>query len=427
VRLSRLRCRVEWAPSMGHNKDINVSDTFVSVSTEGSAPAAEYSAISVVTEQHTEHVLSQDVRNNTTHLLSGQQSQSDPLARIVSKRERPLSSWLWSDEFMSQSSQPQSIDLIFERRISRGVTIMEASVPSWVSEGRGRQPGTLNSAKHPRSLETDGEGARLRRQHIRQAITRSPVLEFTHMASSIYANRLRVYHNALRSELQSLYIIVSSLEKRMLDVNENDIEALYAWLATFGDLIRVYFCASERHVLNIIEDASDSELRDGLCSTQRKREKLRIIKILEDIEAMKRPMVARPQSCENVLPALVVHIDKFSMALLRYINSEIEQIPTILTNYFHADQLLLMFRELDLQLLQCPSGHLLQAMLARGSSEKTTDQGRWLKHQIHALLGAKRLRPPLEVQRWSRMFVNVHMKYVSGFAKAESEYKRLYE
>lgn len=405
-------------------EDLHLSSAFVSISTDGSEPEEQFSTKSVSVD--TCHTPKHTVRASASRTPSNLQAQ-DPLARVVSRHERPmLSSWIWSDDFGSQSSQPRSADLRFEKRILRGLTIFPGAAPAWFREPRGRQPGTLNLARDSRPLPLDVTGAEVRRKHVRMSVTRSPVLSFTNLPALESANRIQLYHNAIRAELRSLYTIASSLGKRQYDLNEKDVEAFYAWFALFGDFLRIYFTAGERHILNRIEDTADRELHNDMCSGPRKKKKLSIVRTLEEIESMKRPMQARPGACENVFPLLIDLIDKLSMSLLHYMNTELEQLPPILSSYFHASQLAEMYRQIDLQFLHSPSGALLQVTLSRGSSERVADHSKWLKEQFHGLLGVSRIRAPIEAQRWQKKYDEVHLKYVRGFEKAESEYKRLF-
>lgn len=416
---------VHFIEYMETSDDLHLSSAFVTVSTDGSAPDEQFStnSVSVVTDHTPKHT----VKVVASHEPSSSQTPGHPLARVVSKQERPiLSSWIWSDEFDSQSSQPRSLDNRFEKRILRGVTIVQGFPPAWFREPRGRQPGTLNLAKDSLPLSLDGGGAQMRRRHLKMAVTRSPVLAFTNLSLLERSNRIQVYHNAMRSELRSLYTITSSLGKRQYDLNESDVQAFYAWLALFGDFLRIYFSAGERYILNRIEDTADRELRDDMCSSARKKKKLSIVRTLEEIESMKRPMQARPGACENVFPVLIGLIDSLTMSLLHYMNSEFEQLPSVLASLFHTTQLQGMFRQVDLQMLQSASGPLLQVILSRGSSERSSDHGKWLKEHVQTLLGVSRIRAPIEAQRWYKRYAEVHLKYVRGFEKAESEYKRLY-
>lgn len=404
-------------------EELRLSSAFISISTDGSEPEMPLSTRSVSAETDPTPRPTVHATASPTQNFSGQ----DPLARVVSRHERPmLSSWIWSDDFNSQSSLPRSADFRFEKRILRGMTIVPGAPPAWFREPRGRQPGTLNLAKDSRALPLDGAGADLRRRHVKLSVTRSPVLAFTKLPVLESGGRIQLYHNALRGELRSLYTIVSSLGKRQFDLNERDVEAFYAWFALFGDFLRIYFSAGERHILNRIEDTADRELHDDMCSGPRKKRKLCIVRTLEEVESMKRPMQARPGACENVFPLLIDLVDKMSMSLLRYMNAELEQLPPILASYFHGSQLAEMFRQVDLQFLQSPSGPLLQVSLSRGSSERVADHTKWLKEHIQTLLGVSRIRAPIDAQRWHKKYDEVHLKYVRGFAKAESEYKRLF-
>jgi hypothetical protein len=408
---------------MDEGEEYDLSNAFLSISTEGSPPEWAQSATSLVTDRSRSRAAGSSGRR----VASGERQQAEPLARAISRRERPLSSWIWSDEYLTQSSNPQSLDLAFERRIARGTTRLAPRPPPWGADGKAREPGTLDWKEQSLGLATDGEGARLRRTHLGRSVTRSPVLTFATLANTQGLDSLLVYHNAFRAELQSLYLIISSVEKRVHDLNESDIRSLYTWLGTFGDFLRLYFCAAERYVLNVIEDTCDMELREDMVSGERKRAKLRIVRWLEEMEALKRPMEAQPQTCSEVIPVLTGVADKLSMALLRYLNAEFEQLPSILSAYFHKPQLAAMFRQVDAHLLQSASGPLMHAMLSRGSAEKRGDQVRWLRRHVQRLYKHRTQLPSSVVaKRWSKRFLETHDSYARGFAQAESEYIRLY-
>lgn len=409
--------------------EIDVENAYLSISTEPSAVNWEISKESLVSDPTRSRSQAAIFASNA-RTESSQQSKQDPLARAVSRRGRPLSSLLWTDEFLSQTSNTVSVDISFEQRLLRGTTRIPPVAPLWTNRTVVRAVGTLTDIRSPegrRKLAVSTEGEKLRVEHLRHAITASPVLTFTGVEDNSRGKHVYIYHNAIRAEVESLYTITSSLGKRKHDITNDDIVAFYSWLGVFGDFVRLYFCAFERFIINAIEQTSDMELYENMSSSKRKRSKLSIVRLFEEIEGLKRPMQVQVASRHEAISQAITLCDKLSMSLLKLIGDEIEQLPSLLTTYFHNHQIDEMFRQASEYLASNPSGSLLIVMLSVGSGIGSQARRAWLKRHVHHAKGQKAaVSATLVAQRWTRKFYETHTQYVRGFQKAENEYVRIF-
>lgn len=395
------------------------SDPIVSISTEASASLLDSSVVSVVTEPSRSH-------DRAPKRDSATRQKSKALARPVSKKDRPLSSLIWSNDYLSSPTNLHSYDPSLERRMRQGVTISSAALPQWHLDTGAREPGTVNSLRD-RPLPLELEDYRKRKQALVKTVTRSPLLAFVDFSGRSGMDCLLVYHNAIRFELFSLYAISSSIEKRALDVNENDAMSFYSWLGLFGDLIRLYFCASERFLFSVVEDTCDMELREVLIRKERSQAKVQIVSELESLEGLKRRMEATPEKCKEVVPLLSNMVDTFSLNLLKYLDAEIEQIPAVLTSYFHEERINEMFKNIDNYILESTNGSLLHVLLSLGARRSAQDQKRWIRQHIHRVYRHKtKLQTSIVAQRSLQRFNDTHQRHVRGFMKAESEYAKIF-
>lgn len=397
-------------------REESLSDPFVAISTDPFDAQISETITSVVTAPSRSNVKSGE----------GSYQNFDALARPVSKKQRPLSSLIWSDDYDSSRSNLYSYDSTLEHKIRNGVSQTIAPPPRWHLDTGAREPGTLNSFRD-RPLPAKMEEYRKRKQVLSAAVTRSPLLAFVEFSGRSGMDRLLLFHNAMRSELFSLYAISSSMEKRALDVNENDAESFYTWIGLFGDFVRLYFCASERYVFHTIESTCDMELKERLVRKNRCQAKLEIVFKLEALEGLKRRMNATSRNCSEVVQLLSKHVDSFALSLLQYLDAEIEQVPTILTSYFHEERILEMFQSIDDYILESANGQMLQVILSHGSHRDLKHQKRWLHQHIHRVYRHKtKLQTSVVTQKHLQRFYETHQRHVRGFLKAESEYAKLF-
>jgi hypothetical protein len=397
----------------------DVDHAFVSISTDGPASALHLSTTSIA--------LCSAKSGNDPQFVSRGSDGTLPalLARTVAPKDRPLTSWFWSDEFASAVSFSETVDTPFESRILRGLTNLGPPLPAWNARDP-RVRGSLQTKRRPRLLVDRGIDIDLQRcRHIETIGAYWPTIELVEVDSKVAIDSMHVFHNAIRLELRDLQRVLTSMQTRLLDIDNNDTVSFYAWLDGFSDFLRLYFAASERFVLNVVEDASDMELRGEMGSRRRKSEKLRIVRMLEDIESLKRPMQAHPSMLQQLLPKLSEKVETFSKATNRCLATEAENLPSILLSYFHEQQIAEMFSSVKSRLLDGASGPVLVVLLSRGCGSDAATRKLWLKSHSQQVVRGKASARAV-VQRWTKLFVALHKEYVQAFLCAEQEYRSMY-
>jgi hypothetical protein len=402
-----------------HNT-FDVNNAYLSISTDGPLPLSPDHVASMISHPtRSEHETSVFVSRGNDG------TQPELLARAVSAKDRPLSSWFWSDEFVSASTGANTVNLTFERRLLRGVTNMGPPPPSW-SVRNPRVRGSLRTKRRPRLFHECGIDidARRRRQ-IGLTVERAPFLGFASLGTLAASDSMHIFHNAVRAELRDLHRIVMSLETRLVDVDDEDIRSFYAWLDGFGDFLRLYLAASERFVISVAEDASDIEFCENMLGNRRRNDKVQIVRMLEGVENLKRPMQARPDRQQLLLAELRAKVDDLTMAIIRCLSTEAEQLPSVLSSHFHEQQITEMFSRVKARMLESASGPLLLVALSRGSGHDVETRKKWLKTQSQQLIRSK-TSAKAAVQKWTRTFLDIHKEYVLAFVSAKKEYVDMY-
>jgi hypothetical protein len=350
--------------------------------------------------------------------------------RAVTRRERPLSTWLWSDAFYSNITNSSCVDWSFERRILRALANVAPPPPAWKVEG-GREYGRVSARSRSTPLLDSGPEVRLRRDRVARSKQSVPDKLRDYPATQSHVSSfelMTIFHESIRAELRNLYGIVSSLDTRIYDLNRDDLQSFFAWLGTFGDFLRLYFASSERFLVSEIEKVSDMELFEEMSRSARKRARLRIVTLLEDIEILERPMEVRLDSCQEFIPRIAELSRKVTSEVLRHLDAEMEQLPAILSCYFHPKQIHGIFMQMTFRMRQSAAGSVLMGILSTEVRKNSGFQTDWLAgNQPLSIIkrfagrGSTRL-----ARRWTKSFADYHQDHVLGFTAAEAEYRELY-
>lgn len=404
---------------MDADAPLDIDNVFVSVSSEGLEHVPEFQRASAVTAE----TLSAIAREQASQLNASPHTPT----QLLSRRVRPISSWLWSEISADDGSQPSSTDIFFERRLCIGVSKVSPRPPAWLLEGGGRELGRLTPRKRTKPLLDIGSDAELRRVHLEHENTRPPTYSFISLGPNIATNSVQVYHNAICMELRNMGLIASSLRKRVYDVNRDDVTSFFAWLTAFGDFLRIYFAASEKYVISVAEFASDSALREQMATHERKSCKMGIITYLEGIENMKRVAEAQTEELVSIVRKLCRMTDIFAAKIVDYLNVEIEQLPSLLQAQFQEKQIESFFHNISVQMHQQTTASILHTILSHGAASDEPSQRKWLRHhaqQLHKnkIISGRFIKP----QYWIRKYNRTHQEHVLGFVKAEGEYGEIF-
>ncbi|KAA8493027.1 hypothetical protein FVE85_9299 [Porphyridium purpureum] len=139
-------------------------------------------------------------------------------------------------------------------------------------------------------------------------------------------------HNAIRRELQDMYYLVASMQKRVLDLTHEDIEDFYDWFSIFEMFVQWYFQYEEKLLMPWVEAATS--LNGALEERRRIALKESLVGRLDDIFSCQDRFANLPAG--EVLPALVVAVDKFSPPLLEYMGEQEKSLPPALLQVYSA-------------------------------------------------------------------------------------------
>lgn len=235
-----------------------------------------------------------------------------------------------------------------------------------------RVPGTLSEID---SLPCGVEDVRRRQEHVERLMISMPVL-FNDCCRGPFSG----VEETFLAELRDLYTIVGSMIVRKWDLGRSDVRALFEWWRWFEKLIRVYFAATER-------------LSGGAFGGEKRRkEKRRVVELLEGVERMKRRMLAGRSS--DLVEELEGKIGEMSMAVMGCFRRERDELAGRGDDV--QDTLLSIVKELG--------GKECVGLLARGGVNMEIAGRRWL---------------------WS--VVDRHVGYVRMFERVEREYRNFYK
>mmetsp|Transcript_6832 Transcript_6832/g.12230 ORF Transcript_6832/g.12230 Transcript_6832/m.12230 type:complete len:349 (-) Transcript_6832:1035-2081(-) len=175
-------------------------------------------------------------------------------------------------------------------------------------------------------------------------------------------------HNAIRREMSDMYYLVASMQKRVLDLGHEDIDDFYNWFDIFQMFVQWYFQIEEKLLLPWVEGAT--YLGGMLEESARTELKAKLISRLKDIDDCQDRFSHLPAG--EVLPALIVALDKFSPGLLEYFNEEEKSLAAEISNtYTQKDKELLDARVFDF-IRNSEDHHIVMHLLLRPIKDSET-------------------------------------------------------
>lgn len=349
-----------------------------------------------------------------------------PSSHLATRHTRPFISWLWSDSLILDESSTISHDVALERRIYMGMSQVFPPPPPWILKDQ-REAGRLTPRKRSRPLLDIGPDADVRREHLDATNVRPCFYPFVPLESDVATNEVQVYHNAICAELGNLQIITLSLKRRMYDINNDDTDSFFAWLAAFGDFVRFYLASFEKHVFAALESARSDVLQEKMEKTERKKAKLEILSYMEEIERMKRILQAKIGAPQKIILALCRLSDDLAQKIIEYLNREIEQLPSALSANFQDKQLQAAFDNVAVQMSRQRTACLLHVMLSRGAETNDILRKRWLRKHAQDLANSTFIPQGfMRAQQWERKYNRLHQEYFLAFVRAESEYAEIF-
>lgn len=346
-----------------------------------------------------------------------------PLARPVPRKElgltKLMSNLTWTSETSRDTTESSVIeaDADFERTILRDVS---HNVPEKTSALlKERIGGTMNLYRDQFKLPRSADAVRRRQEHVDGRIVQTPVLLSDYNVSGGASAGIAIIYNAVISELRDFHIILSSLQARKYDINSADIKAVYEWYGLLENFIRVYFVASEREIYAKTEVDKHIVAHGSIAPEQRKIEKMRIVRLCEKVEALKRPLLAMGRKCGQSVGTLHKQVDKLTMRLVRFLKEEVEQLPSALESRLTRTELIAMYTQLVSELREGKNGKEIVVLIGQGAGSGAGDRMSWVREVCGGV-------SKFTAQGWVNRFGEKHRNYVHLFQKAEKEYRQFY-
>lgn len=329
-----------------------------------------------------------------------------PLARPVPRKElsiglsKLVSNLTWSDSSKAtEQTTTQQSDVDFEKCV---LSFLNSVAPEKSSRLlKERIPGTMNVNSDGVRLLRSADEIRRRQEHIDGRIVQMPVLE-SDVIGRENSHALGTVHRAILSELRDLHCMISSMESRKFDVNKADVRALFEWFKLFENFIRLYLATSER------------ELYAGATGDAwiqaRKAQKIEVVRLVERVEAMKRPMIAQHVHCGQSLRDLHKRVDRMTMRVVRLLKEESERMTMLEVGSVEA-----RVERMIKSLREGRFGREMVVLIAQGARNPME----WMRGVWHDV-------GRFVIQGWVNRFVERHRGFVTAFERAESEYRELY-
>mmetsp|Transcript_10931 Transcript_10931/g.21831 ORF Transcript_10931/g.21831 Transcript_10931/m.21831 type:complete len:372 (-) Transcript_10931:329-1444(-) len=161
-----------------------------------------------------------------------------------------------------------------------------------------------------RTLDTSETALEQRGMTLKKTVVREPLIYPAPYGSPEWAmDLLAVPHNAIRIEIQDLYKILTSLNKRSLDLLPRDFEAFFTWFEVFGVLFYRIWAAEEEVLFAWAEEQKSLEGKAIAKPTRRKTQEAASEK-LESILGLKSDLMLSVE--QPVVQKLFRLCDEFS-------------------------------------------------------------------------------------------------------------------
>mmetsp|Transcript_5615 Transcript_5615/g.10006 ORF Transcript_5615/g.10006 Transcript_5615/m.10006 type:complete len:369 (-) Transcript_5615:531-1637(-) len=205
------------------------------------------------------------------------------------------------------------------------------------SEAPAREPsasgrlGSQRLAVGAQRLDDSGRLSSMRMKKMTETVLKEPPLYLADYGQGSW--QLDVFsfpHNAIRREMSDMYYLVASMQKRVLDLSHDDIDDFYDWFDIFQMFVQWYFVFEEKLLLPWVAPAT--ELTGILSEAERKKRHESLLERLSDIDLCQDRFSHLPAG--EVLPALIVALDRFSPSIIEYFGEQEKTLPFALTQLY---------------------------------------------------------------------------------------------
>lgn len=285
-----------------------------------------------------------------------------------------------------------------------------------------RRYGTMTDMSENRKLPFTAGDIRLRQEHI-SVVTASPqALRPNWLILPLHSPRcvMGITRNALVHEMSDMHRILHSLELRKYDLCSSDANAFYAWFKIVENLIRYYFTVSE---ISIYSRRYVEQCNPGTgiwVGADRRAAKLSIMRVVDELEVLRRPMIALGKHAHQTVAELHRRADELAHRLIRFLDDEVEQVETVLQQQLSVEEQDDILSHFVNYMKRGSYGRSIILVLAGGLGLNKVDRETWVKNSCKAL-------NRIIVQIWARRVNDRHSEFANMFETAGREYRRMYE
>ncbi|KAA8499266.1 hypothetical protein FVE85_6851 [Porphyridium purpureum] len=188
-----------------------------------------------------------------------------------------------------------------------------------------------------------------------------PPMYFAELDKGTVQDVFSVLHNSVRKEMQDLYYIVGSLNKRCLEIAKDDIQDFYEWLAVFALLLEFFFQFEDVVLFPWVE--TRVALTGALSKEGRASRQQLTNAAIEGIEDCEFKFEHLPPG--EVMPQLIHAIEKLSSVLLEHFGvTEKDVVPAAVEAFTEAEGLEFERKFID-TVRASDENHTIMAMLMR--------------------------------------------------------------
>mmetsp|Transcript_6245 Transcript_6245/g.11119 ORF Transcript_6245/g.11119 Transcript_6245/m.11119 type:complete len:546 (-) Transcript_6245:440-2077(-) len=238
----------------------------------------------------------------------------------------------------------------------------------------------------------------------RSASVTVPKIEFTEHEIDDWATELfALHHNTLRREMVDLFKILKKMEKCLLTLNDDDLEAFFVWWGCFANVTREVFAVREAVLFPWLENVLP--LEGTLTRDVRRSKQALILQVMHVIDSLKEDMIQTKKS--NGFVRLVLYCEKLCSALLSYMSAMEDEVPSKLEMFFTLDGKLEVDVKVRDWMWKRKHGHLFFASVYRWVYNTPL----WADWKELHLKGPRKIL----VSRWYKHYERTHVKHLEHF------------
>lgn len=377
-------------------------------------------------------MLSRDRSPQTLQIVASLLSDENelPLARLAPRRDplQKLTS-LWSviDDGVHDVSlnlpSPISNDdgyTQFHSRISSDVHTRDPERASYVLGKRRFATMADESDGYLPELPRDAGSVRLRQEHFNQRGANRSLFP-PRLMISVSSTRaiIPTVRNAVIRELRDLERILQSLEARKYDLCPSDIHALFEWFKPIENLIRHYHTVSERVIYRRAQAEQWGNGRGLWREEERRAAKVAIVILLERMESLRRPMIAKRGGAHEMLPDLRERVAAFAKKVVQFLDEEVEQVGRVMEDRLSLEEQEEVMFTVMRGMKKGELGKAVVILVSQGLGMSRSERLVWIRDVC-------KIFNKLVVRLWIKWFDDRHVEFLRKFEAAEEEYRRLY-